>query len=66
MLFSTHWDFNITLAPASSRLVPCLATLPTPAAGMGRLTVAAGPAGIQLCNSDVNLLNLIEGEDVLI
>ena len=66
MLFGTRRDCDITLAFAGSRPVPCLATPPTPAAGMGGLTVAADPAGNKLCNSNVKLLNLIEGEDVLI
>lgn len=66
MLFGTCHDCNMTLAFAGSRPALRLATPPTPAAGTGGLTAAADPAGIELWNSDVKLLNLIEGEDVLI
>lgn len=37
-----------------------------PAAGMGGLTIPADFSGVTLCNRDVQLLNLTEGEDVLI
>lgn len=51
------------LLPAGARF---LAMLLTSAAGTGELRVAADPAGIKLCNSNVKLLNLIEEDDALI
>lgn len=44
----------------------CLAVPLTAVVGMGGLMLAAGPTAIKLCNSNVKLLNLSEGGDVLI